>query len=224
MKTTLIFVRHGEAEGNINRIFHGWTDGDITPKGRIQAQRAAERLKDVHIDVLYSSTLCRTIKTAEYISKAKNLPIIRTDKLKEINGGDWEGVHWDILSKKWPEAYKTWEHNPHLHQMPNGESMAEFQKRLIAEIRHIISENTGKVICIVTHGTVIKSLICCFRHCPLDEMINVPWCDNTAITIADYEDDRFNLVIEGDASHLGDEFTTLGNQDWWIAAMKKLKK
>ncbi len=45
MKTTLIFVRHAEAEGNLNRIFHGWTDADITEKGHIQAKLAAESLK-----------------------------------------------------------------------------------------------------------------------------------------------------------------------------------
>ena len=93
MKTRLIFVRHAEAEGNYLRIFHGWTDSGITDKGHVQAKKAAERLKDIPIDVLYSSSLKRTIQTAQYIADIKGLPIIRTDKLKEINGGDWEGKY-----------------------------------------------------------------------------------------------------------------------------------
>lgn len=151
MKTRIIFVRHAEAEGNLYRIFHGWTDSSITEKGHIQAQRAAESLKDTQIDILYSSSLKRTIQTAQYIADMKKLPIIRTDKLKEINGGEWEGKRWAELPGIWPKEYDTWENAPHTHKMPNGECMEEFQQRLKDEVLHIISNNKGKNICIVTH-------------------------------------------------------------------------
>lgn len=224
MKTRLILVRHAEAEGNLKRIFHGWTDSQITERGHIQAKKVAERLKDMHIDVIYSSTLKRTIQTAEYIAKAKGLPIIRTDKLKEINGGDWEGEEWSVLPEKWPKEYDTWENKPHVHRMPNGESMEEMQKRIVKEIKHIINSNKGKNICIVTHGTAIKALMCFFYKCKLEDMLSIPWHDNTAVTIVDYEDREFKVVLEGDASHLGKEHSTIENQDWWIKYKEKLNK
>ncbi len=223
MNTRLIFVRHAEAEGNKIRRFHGWTDSSLTDRGHLQAQRVAERLKDTDIDVLYSSSLKRTLQTAEYISTVKGLPIIRTDKLKEINGGDWEGHTWDELQEKWPEAYETWDNRPHEHQMPNGESMEEFQKRLIEEVLDIIGRNTGRTVCIVTHGTAIRALICYFRACELEEMSNVAWCDNTAITILDYDGTDFTTVTEGDACHLGSDLGTIVNQDWWEEYNKKIK-
>ncbi len=223
MKTRLIFVRHAEAEGNFKRIFQGWTDGELTEKGHIQAQLVAERLKNWEIDVIYSSSLKRTMQTAYYISRVKNLPIIRTDKLKEINGGDWEGRPWEELPLKWPFEYDTWENKPHIHKMPNGESMEGFQKRVMDEVLYIIKNNEGKNICIVTHGTVIKSLICYFRGCSLEEMVNIPWCDNTAITVIDYEDGRFSIITEGDASHLEGSLSTLQNQDWWFEDLKKIQ-
>ncbi|GAE89204.1 alpha-ribazole-5'-phosphate phosphatase [Acetivibrio straminisolvens JCM 21531] len=109
IKTRIIFVRHAEAEGNLNRVFHGWTDSSITERGHLQAQRVAERLKDVEVDVIYSSSLKRTLQTAQYIADVKNLPIIRTDKLKEINGGEWENREWEELPNLWPEEYDSWE-------------------------------------------------------------------------------------------------------------------
>lgn len=224
MKTRLIIVRHAEAEGNKIRRFHGWTDSEITEKGHLQAQHVAERLKNVDIDVLYSSSLKRTLQTAQYISEVKNLPIIRTDKLKEINGGDWEGRTWEELARLWPQAYDTWENRPHLHQMPNGESMVEFQKRLVEEVKCIISKNVGRNICIVTHGTAIRALICYFRACSLEEIIDIAWCDNTAITIMDYEDGIFTTVTEGDSTHLGSDLGTIQNQDWWEDYIKKVKE
>ena len=215
MKTRLIIVRHAEAEGNSKRHFQGWTDGKLTEKGHIQAKRVAERLRDTDIDVLYSSSLSRTLQTASYISGAKKLPIVRTDRLKEINGGDWEDVRWDELPERWPEHYDTWENRPHLHEMPNGETMEQFQLRLIEEIKHIIDDNTGKNICIVTHGTAIKALMCHFRACSLAEMYNIEWCDNTAVTVIDYENGDFSIVQESDSSHLDRELSTVWNQEWW---------
>jgi broad specificity phosphatase PhoE len=215
MKTRLIFVRHAEAEGNAKRRFQGWTDGELTEKGHIQAALAAKRLKDTDIDVIYSSSLRRTLQTAGYISKAKNLPIIRTDKLKEINGGAWENIRFDQLPVLWPHEYDTWENKPHIHKMPEGESMEEFQQRLIKEVEYIIKNNTGKNICVVTHGTAIKTLMCYFFGCKLEKMLDIDWYDNTSITIIEYEDEKYTVVTEGDASHLSEDLSTIQNQKWW---------
>ncbi|MCR4434350.1 MAG: histidine phosphatase family protein [Clostridiales bacterium] len=224
MRTRLIFVRHAEAQGNIGRVFHGWTDSELTEKGHIQAERLAERLKDVNIDVLYSSSLKRALQTAGYIAKIKNLPIIRTDKLKEINGGDWENMRWDELPEVWPEQYDTWENRPHEHKMPNGESMEEFQGRLIDEVKHIIAQNPGKDVCIVTHGTAIRVLMCYFYGCRLEEVIHVVWYDNTAVSILDYEEGKFTIVMQGDTSHLDKDSSTIENQEWWVEYKKSLAK
>ena len=223
MKTRLIFVRHAEAEGNKIRRFHGWTDSALTERGHLQAQRVAERLKDIPIDMIFSSSLQRTKQTAGYISKVKNLPVNLSDQLKEIHGGDWEGLTWNELEERWPEAYDMWDNRPHLHKMPNGESVVELQQRALDEIMKIINQNQGKNICIVTHGTLIRSVICHFRACTLEEMINVAWCDNTGITIVDFENDVFTVVVEGDSSHLGSDLGTIVNQDWWQDYINKLK-
>ncbi len=221
LKTRLIFVRHGEAEGNKIRRFHGWTDSGLTDKGHLQAEKAAERLKDMDIDVIYSSSLKRTRQTADYIAKVKGLPVLTSENLREINGGDWEDLTWAELEQRWPAEYRMWEDQPHLHRMPNGESMEEFQERLLEEVISIISRHEGKNICIVTHGTAIRAMICHFRACTLEEMINVQWCDNTALTIIDCEDGVFSIVTEGDSSHLGPDLGTIVNQDWWEDYLKK---
>lgn len=214
-KTCLIFVRHAEAAGNAERIFHGWTDSELTEKGHVQAAKAAESLKRVPIDVIYSSTLRRTRQTAQYIADSKGLPVITSEFLREIHGGDWEEKRWVDLPELWPEAYHTWEQQPHLHQMPHGESMKDFQQRLITEVHNIIDKNAGRHICVVTHGTAIRTLLCYFYGYPLEKMLDIPWHDNTSITMVEYEEGKFRVIVEGDASHLGKEWSTVQNQDWW---------
>lgn len=208
MITTLIFVRHAEAEGNKNRIFHGWTDSDITEKGHMQAQKVAERLKNCEIDLLYSSTLMRAWKTAEYIAKLKGLSVIRKDRLKEINGGDWENVQFCKFPMQWPNEFQTWEYELHRHKMPNGETVDEFRDRLVAEIKDIISNNEGKSICIVTHGTAIRVLLSYFYGSP-ETINNIRWCDNTAVSVVEVDKDRYSVIMQNDASHIADELSSL---------------
>ncbi len=224
MKTKLIIIRHAEAIGNYVREFHGWTDSELTDKGHMQSKKLAERIKNEKIDVLYSSTLKRTMQTASYIADIKDLAVTRTDKLKEINGGDWEGELWDELPLKWPKEFKTWEYSPHIHKMPNGETMEEFTVRLKKEIDYIISNNRGKNICIVTHGTAIRALMCFFKGLKPKNMLNIPWYDNTAVTVISYEEDKYKILLEGDTSHLEKEYSTIENQEWWDDYNKRFSK
>lgn len=226
METRLIFVRHAEAEGNLNRLFHGWYDSRLTEKGHKQAKAVAQRLAELPIDVIYSSSLTRTLETAQYIADIKQLPIIRTDKLKEINGGNWENKPWDVIPELFPKENFTWENEPHIHQMPEGENMEEFYNRLIKEVMYIIGQNRGKNICIVTHGTAIRAMLCRFYGKTLEYMKNIFWHDNTSVTIVDYSDekDEFDVIQEGDAEHLGFELSTIQNQEWWQSYMKEKGK
>lgn len=224
MKTTMVIVRHAEAVGNKIREFHGWTDESITERGILQAKQVADKLKDTPVDVIYSSILKRTMETAGHIAQVKGLPIISREDLKEINGGLWEGMRWDDLLEKYPEEYRTWETKPHLHQMPEGESMEGFQQRLITAVLNILQKEEGKNICIVTHGTAIRALLCWFKGWPLDEIVKVPWFDNTAVTIVLKEQGRFHIELEGDASHLDAQTSTFENQQWFIEYRKKFLK
>ncbi len=216
MKTRLVFVRHGEAEGNIKRIFHGWTDSELTDKGYHQAERVAIRLKDENIDLIYSSPLKRAYETARLIARQQNIQeIITLEGLKEIHGGKWENEKWDELPVKWPDDYNTWETSPHLHCMPMGESMKEAFERIVDTIQDIVKQNEGKNICIVTHGTVLRTLICFFYGKPFEDLVTISWHDNTSVTIVEFDNKGFEVFAEGDNSHLGEELSTFATQDWW---------
>ena len=216
MKTRLIFVRHGEAEGNRKKLFHGWTDSELTPKGNQQAQAVAKRLKYQPIDVMYSSPLKRAYRTAQYIAEEKGIMEIKVvDNLKEINAGLWEDMKFDKLPVKWPKEHDVWENKPHLHCMPMGESIKDAFDRTLHEVLHIIKENQGKSVCVVTHGTVLRSLVCHFKGKPFEELATVPWCDNTSITVVEFDDRNFRVCLEGDNSHLCEDLSTFATQDWW---------
>lgn len=213
--TKVIFVRHGEAEGNIERNFHGHYNSNLTENGRAQIKLTAKRLKDEKIDVIYSSDLNRTYETALAIAEGRNLSIVKNEKLREINGGKWEDVPWDELPSLFPESYDYWLRDPQKLVMPSGESMVDFQNRVLSAVLDIVKLHKNSNILIVTHGTVIKVLLCKYKNKTLSDLPNLAWHDNASITIVEFDDDfNPNVVLEGDNEHLGD-LSTIAKQSWW---------
>ena len=226
-KHTIVYLlRHGEAEGNISRHFHGHYDSDLTSNGLLQAELAAKRLASEPIEVIYSSDLMRAYKTAQEVAKIKNLEIQVEKNLREIHGGDWENIRWDDLPQKFPESYMNWEDAPHLLEIPGGETMREFQKRLISCMETILEQNRGKSVLVTTHGTAIRTMMCYFKGLPLEQLNQIHWYDNTALSILQFDcNNTCEILLEGDNSHLGD-LSTLARQDWWKkenGGFKKIK-
>ena len=213
-KTRMLIVRHGEAEGNIIRIFHGQYNSQLTEDGHIQAERTAQFLKNYQIDHIYSSDLARTMSTAAHIAEGRNLPIKTDPRLREIDGGKWENIPWDDLPKMFPESYDNWENDISKTVMPDGESVEEMFERTKVALDDIASRHPGENVCIVCHGTVIRALLCLWRGLPLSEMQNVPWFDNASVTIIDYTNPGYEIVEEGINFHL-EGVSTFGKQNWW---------
>ena len=214
MKTQFIFVRHGEASGNIDRIFHGFTNSELTENGKKQIKRVAARLQTEHIDYVCSSDLKRAYETALAIAEPHGLSVDIDPRFCEINGGLWENVHWDLLPDRYPESYNLWCNEPHTVQMPEGESMTDFVNRLKEGVHALLKEHAGQTICVATHGTAVRVLCCYFMGKPFTELNDIVWCDNAAVTICEHDETGMSVVLDGDNSHLAD-ISTINDQDWW---------
>ena len=68
-------VRHGQSLGNLNRIYLGHTDVDLSELGYKQAEITAEHLRGVHFDSIYSSDLKRAHNTALPHARIRNIPV-----------------------------------------------------------------------------------------------------------------------------------------------------
>ncbi len=63
----IYIIRHGQTELNITNVLQGRSNHPLNETGIRQAEEAAERLKDISFDVVYSSPLIRAVRTAEII-------------------------------------------------------------------------------------------------------------------------------------------------------------
>jgi len=135
LSTILIFVRHGESEGNKSNRFNGSLNLPLTDKGKEQARKTAEYLKKYKIDRIYSSDLSRALETGKIIAKSQNIDVIESKELREIYGGDFEGEIYDDLRIKFPVEFKTWLNDLGNCTCPNGESIRDLLERFNRKIK-----------------------------------------------------------------------------------------
>ena len=141
--TKVYLIRHAEAEGNYYRRIQGHWDGGITARGHKQIAALAERMKDVHLDALYSSDLTRTMLTAGAVQKYHDLPL-RTDKrLREVYMGRWEGTSWGDASYYEPEQYHAFSSNPDLWNVGDNELWHDLRERIYGAVANIAARHEG---------------------------------------------------------------------------------
>ncbi len=106
--TTLYIVRHGHSVGNLERVFYGHYDGELTDVGDEQAQCVARYFEDKAVDAVYSSDLRRAVNTVKPTAEAKDLTVSGDVNLREIYAGKWENRKISELLEQYPTEYGVW--------------------------------------------------------------------------------------------------------------------
>ncbi|MES1196056.1 MAG: 2,3-bisphosphoglycerate-dependent phosphoglycerate mutase, partial [Steroidobacter sp.] len=110
----LVLVRHGESEWNVANLFTGWTDVELTEKGRGEAREAGRLLKaeGFQFDVAYTSVLKRAIRTLWTVLDEMDLmwlPVERSWRLNERHYGALQGLDKaQTVEKHGAEQVKIW--------------------------------------------------------------------------------------------------------------------
>ena len=110
----LVLIRHGESEWNKLNLFTGWTDVDLSERGREEAALAGETLKaeGYDFDVCYTSYLKRAIHTLQIALDRMDrawLPVVKSWKLNERHYGALQGLNKAETAAKYGEdQVKIW--------------------------------------------------------------------------------------------------------------------
>lgn len=201
--TTLIFVRHGQSESNLQHIFCGQTDVALTEKGHQQAKKTAEYIiKNYKIDKIYSSDLQRAYNTGKYISDSAGIPIITDTGLREINAGDWECKTYEYIEENHPEDYWAWRNNIGIVNCLGGESIKDVAERFFKTVEKIANANENKTVVITTHSCPLRAMNCLFEGLPLEKMQEKPWLNNASVSVVEYNNGNFNIKLWNEDGHL----------------------
>ncbi len=163
--STLVLLRHGQSQWNLENRFTGWIDVELSPKGVEEAQLAGQRIAklDLPWTIAHTSRLKRAQKTLEIVlSAVKQSPPIWIDSaLNERFYGDLQGLNKDETRQKFgDEQVHIWRRSFDVPP-PNGESLQDTSKRSIPYFTHYILPElkAGKNILIVAHGNSLRSIV-----------------------------------------------------------------
>jgi broad specificity phosphatase PhoE len=197
----LIVVRHGQTACNIENVWHGWDDCELTQTGLAQADAVADRLADEEIDAVYSSDSRRAFQTAQAIASRHGLTPMVDPALRERNAGEYEGIPvGDVEAVRptiWEErAADYWGWSP-----PSGETFAAVWERLRGVIERLQKRHEGQTVVAVTHMSPMRILISRLADLPIERTYDMEF-PSTGISIFSLHEDGALVETLNDATHV----------------------
>lgn len=186
MAAELIFVRHGESNFNYDRRWQGQSqDALLSTLGWRQAECAAQALSASGVAALFSSDLTRAMQTAVAISAATGLPIFPDQRLREIDAGRWTNRLADEVALEEPERVNAWNNAPATTSLPDGEGLAEAQRRILAFVAERMPAFDGGAVAIAIHGAILQTLMAAASDIPLAQLwLKTPAANGAIVRVA----------------------------------------
>lgn len=185
----LVLLRHGESTWNKENRFTGWTDVDLSEKGKMEALEAGRLMKEAgfSFDRAFTSVLKRAIRTLWIAQDAMDLlwiPVEKSWRLNERHYGALQGLNKaETASKYGEEQVHIWRrsfdilppllepsddrhpsHDPRYKgqkDLPAGEALKQTVDRMIPYWQNSIAPEVkkGTKVLIVAHGNSLRALV-----------------------------------------------------------------
>ncbi|HVM33415.1 MAG TPA: 2,3-diphosphoglycerate-dependent phosphoglycerate mutase [bacterium] len=175
---TLVLVRHGQSQWNLENRFTGWVDVPLTPLGEEEALRAGKNLKGMKFDVAFTSELQRAQKTLAVILGEigqSGLTTIKDAALNERHYGDLQGLNKAETAKQYgDEQVKIWRRSYDVPP-PKGESLKDTAARTIPYFDQKIVPylKEGKNVIVAAHGNSLRSIVMHLEHLTKEQVLEL---------------------------------------------------
>jgi len=156
-----IFMRHGQADNNVNRILVGrHLESHLTEKGKMQVKDTAQLLKSMSISKIYSSPVTRTIETTQIVGEELGLDYEIDDRLYEIDLGKLAGTNYDEVLNKYGNLFLSFYMGDDSVLSNHGvESFTAVKSRIRDLLDQIMTRHNNHNVLLVTHLDPIKAAI-----------------------------------------------------------------
>lgn len=186
MTTRLFLLRHGETLSNIELIYQGQGDSPLSELGLREGEELGKALAKEPFSAVYSSTLTRSYDTASFIAKHHNMDVTKVPELIERDYGDFEGLTFQEIKKRYPTEYDTWLKHPDKAIIPGAETLEELQSRGVYAINKLIAQHKDQTICVVGHGGINRAILFNLMNLTLDNFWRIKQ-DNCCVNIIEFD-------------------------------------
>lgn len=208
----IYLIRHGETEWNKEGRFQGSGDIPLNEKGMELAEVTSEAMKDIPIDLIYSSPLIRARKTAEIMRRDRKIEIIEDVRLKEMSFGRFEGSNIREARANPEHGLHDFICSPGNYRAKDGENFEDVIARcksFLTETLMPLEKEYGSVL-IAAHGALIRCFLRCIEERPLAEFWQGAPQGNCAVTCVELCDGRLKIQEEGKLYYYKEHVGILG--------------
>lgn len=157
-------TRHGQTDFNKAELILGTTDIELNEKGLQQAGELADKISEMNcIDIIISSPMKRSFRTASIVSEKTGIPVVTDERLREWNYGGFEG------KSCFTEGFAENKINYGVRMGQTGESLLQLSHRVFSALDEIICKYDGKNVLIVSHGGVCRVIEMYFHDMTTEE-------------------------------------------------------
>ena len=189
-----IFMRHGQADNNVNRILVGrYIESHLTEYGKQQVADTSKYLKNVPIEKVYVSPVTRTVETAEIVCKLLGMNYEIDERLYEIELGKLVGMHFEEIIHKHGNLFlKFYNEDDAMLARYGVESFASVKSRVKHLLDEIIKIQQDKNVLMITHLDPIKAAISILLDLKAEALYR--WhIRNASLTILKHETNLYSL-------------------------------
>lgn len=154
----LIFMRHGESEGNLKEVLYGHTDYPLTDRGVKQVTVITKMLAGCQIDGIFTSPLIRAKVLAEALAESRTVPLTVDERLREIHFGVYEDMNRHMaMGRLGDDYYRVLSILDH-YDIAGGEHQDLFLGRVDQFLKELLRKENG-TYAITAHFGVIKAAL-----------------------------------------------------------------
>ena len=210
MALTLYFLRHGQTALSREDVFCGsGLDPELTPEGMEMAHAFAKAYRKTEWQAVYSSSLRRSITTAQPFCDALGIELQVRAELNEIGYGKWEGLTKEQVNKEFHDEYLSWLADPAWHAPTKGESAIVIAQRGLQVIEETQARLSSGNILMVSHKATIRIILCSLLGIDIGRFRYRLACPVGSVSIVEFTSDGPMLKALADRSHLTEDLRSL---------------
>lgn len=205
---TLVLIRHGQSQWNLENRFTGWVDVPLTDAGREEARRGAEAIRRLTFDRAFTSVLRRAQETLRIVLDTIGQPHVAVEAdaaLNERHYGALQGLNKADTAKQygdqqvllWRRSYDVPPPNDRTEWNPEGisESLKDTSARTLpyfhAKILPLVK--SGQTILVAAHGNSLRSIVMALDGLTKEQVLELNLATGSPIV---YELDRDGKVLK----------------------------
>ena len=205
---TLVLIRHGQSQWNLENRFTGWVDIPLTDAGRDEARRGARLITSFRFDRAFTSVLVRAQETLDLVLKElgqTRVPIERDQALNERHYGALQGLNKADMARQygeaqvhiWRRSYDVAPPKDKTEWNPDGisESLKDTAARTLpyfnAKILPLVK--AGQTILVVAHGNSLRAIVMDLDRMTTEQVLQLNIATGPPII---YEIDRDGRILK----------------------------